>query len=155
MNVEIVPATVEHAVELSTRLRKSDVRELKASSGRTPLEALVRALRVSDDDMTWTALVDGSPEVIWGVSAAPLTGAGCVWLLASDAVYSIKKTFLSKCPSYINLMHTRYRTLFNWVDIRHSASLSWLYGLGFTAVDYSPRHGNAKKPFLMFMSIRD
>ena len=156
MNVEIVPATIEHAVLLAPNLRDSDVRELMASAGHAPLEALIKSVRVSDGDMAWTALVDGVPAVMWGVAPHSNTASiGVVWLLASDLIYQIKKTFLKECPKYITLMHMRYKMMLNYVDIRHTASLIWLDQLGFFVADFQPSYGAGKTPFLLFMSQRN
>ena len=154
MTVTIRPSKVEDAYLLGNNLRESDKREIKAGSGRGPLEALVTAFKLSDPDLRWTALYNDEPIVMWGVSGLNQT-TGSIWLLASDEIYSIRKIFLMNCPSYLKTMHERYQHLYNWVDIKHESSLHWLHGLGFNVVDFNPQHGHAKAPFLMFASSRD
>lgn len=151
MTVDIVPATYNHAIRLHSRLRRGDVDEIAASSGRRPFMALMNAVAVSDPEMCWTALIDGSPEVMWGVS--PLEGApgfGVVWMLASDEMYRIKKTLFKESIQFVRLMNTKYPTIFNWVDNRNTASMQWLSDLGFRVMDFNPRHGVQRKPFLLF-----
>jgi len=154
MTVTIRPSKVEDAYVLGNNLRESDQKEIKAGSGRGPLEALVNAFKLSDPDLRWTAFYNDEPIVMWGAARRNLT-TGSIWLLASDDVYRIRKIFLKNCPIYLKTMHERYQYLFNWVDIKHESSLNWLHGLGFSVTGFDPRYGHGKAPFLMFTSYRD
>lgn len=154
MTVTIKPATHGDALMLSQYLRQSDKDEIKASTGRDPQDALVNSFEVSDPELRWTAFLDGKPIVMWGVSDVG-RGFGSVWLLASDEIYSIKKEFLAACPEYLRIMHVRYHTLYNWVSTKHEASLNWLDGLGFKVVEFNPKHGVGKEPFLMFAFTKE
>ena len=150
--IEIVTATLEHALELSKNLRQSDIEEIADSSGRTPEDALKTAYEISNPLLRWTALMGGKPIVMWGAASSEDPRVGSAWLLASNDIYKIKKRFLQECPKYIALMHFHHPFLFNWVSCQHRASLTWLHDLGFKVTGFDPRYGKGKKPFLMFTS---
>ena len=76
------------------------------------------------------ALVDGVPAVIWGVRES-IEGFGSPWLLATDAITKIKKTFLVKCRPDIERMQQQFDCLFNYVHIHNTVAQQWLAWLGF------------------------
>lgn len=151
MHVKIVPASREDILVVAERMRRSDIEELKASSGRTPEQALRRALVLSR--YTWTALVDGQPEVMFGCGGNG-DGVGCAWLLGSHwmehphaarHIWRYSKVYLQK-------MHEHYHTLFNYVDDRNIVSRRWLERLGFQAVKHEPHYGVERRPFTLYVS---
>lgn len=151
MNIEIVPAWHWMAIELAPRLRQLDKDECMASAGFTPVEALTRAVLWSDLDMCWAALIDDVPEVMWGVAGCG-DHVGSVWLLGSDIVPDIGKTFWKQSKTHVALMHTRYSVLTNWISVHNIPSLRWLTGLGFKPVEFAPLYGHLKQPFIRYES---
>jgi len=151
MKIEIVQAVSKHAHFLAPFLRQQDKNEVLASGGRDPLEALLRSVELSDPDMCWTALIDGYPEVMWGVAGNPDNpSVGCVWLLSSEEMYKHKRRFLLESASYVSKMQSRYDTLFNYVHAVNTTSQKWLLSLGFTAHERVEEYGVAKEPFILF-----
>lgn len=152
---EIVPATRNHANQLAPSLRMSDVVEIWASSGLTPLDALIDSIEVSDDDMCWAALYQGLPVAMFG--ANPLTDnneIGGIWLLASPGVYHNKRDFWRACKSHLELMHTRYEYLTNFIDERNLVTMAWLPRLGFKPCQRIEEFGYEKLPFIQYVSQR-
>lgn len=125
--VIIREALFEDAVHIAYHMRAEDREELQASGG-DPVDLLLSGWQTSD----WckAALVDGVPAVIWGVAKCG-EDIGSPWLLATDAILKIKKTFLMKCKPDIDRMQQEYKKLFNYVHINNKLAQQWLEWLGF------------------------
>lgn len=112
-------------------MRQADRDEIAAASGKTPAQALAFSLRKSS--IARTALVDGVPEVMFGVGDINiLAGVGAPWLLGTDAVERHYVAFLRGSVDWRDQLLARYPTLKNFVDARNRASVRWLRWLGFT-----------------------
>ena len=110
-------------------MRKADADEVHAASGRTPAGALVYSLRKSSH--AWTALIDGRPELIFGVGELNvLAGIGAPWLLGTDAVETHYVAFLRHSVSFRDQLLRRYPVMRNFVDDKNKASKRWLKWLG-------------------------
>lgn len=125
--VTIRGAYFEDAVHIAYNMRADDRAELQASGG-DPVDLLLSGWQSSD----WckAALVDGVPAVIWGVSRCDKE-TGSPWLLATDGIKQIKKTFLMSCKPDIERMQKEYKKLFNYVHINNKLAQQWLVWLGF------------------------
>lgn len=156
---EVVPATRVTATQLAPRLRHSDVLEIWRASGMKPLDALLDSVQVSDADMCWAATLRRHPIAMFG--ANPLVdddgdgeSIGGIWLLASPAIYTNKRNFMHHCRSHLAIMHERYRYLTNFVDADNLITQQWLPRLGFTPVQRVEDFGEAKTPFIHYVSRR-
>lgn len=115
-------------------MRQADRDEVLAASGRSPADALIFSLRKSSH--AWTAMIDGVPEVMFGVGDLNvLAGVGAPWLLGTDAVERHYVAFLRCSVGFRDQLLRRYSTLRNFVDARNRASIRWLRWLGFTLSD--------------------
>lgn len=125
--IEIRDALFEDAVHIAHNMREADRVELEASGG-DPVDLLLSGWQSSD----WcnVALVDGIPSVIWGVQGCA-KGIGSPWLLATDNIKRIKKTFLLNCKPDIDRMQAQYERLFNYVHVDNDIAQRWLAWLGF------------------------
>jgi hypothetical protein len=124
--VTVREALFEDAVHIAYNLREADRCELQETGD--PVDLLLKGWQVSD----WcnVALVDGLPAVIWGVAGAD-ERTGSPWLLATDAIDKISKTFLMHCKPDIDRMLAAYPRLFNYVHIGNHKAQQWLQWLGF------------------------
>lgn len=112
-------------------MRRADREEVYASSRSSPAGALVFSLRKSA--VAWTGLVNGRPEVMFGVGDINvLAGIGAPWLLGTDIVEQERVAFLRLSVEWRAQLLRRYATLRNVVDVRNRASVRWLRWLGFT-----------------------
>ncbi|RJT42009.1 DUF2833 domain-containing protein [Mesorhizobium waimense] len=133
-DIRIVPARAAHVRSIARRMRQADRDEVSAASGRSPADALIFSLRKSSH--AWTALIDGVPEVMFGVGDINvLAGVGAPWLLGTDAVDRHYVAFLRRSVGFRDQLLRRYSTLRNFVDVRNRASIRWLRWLGFTLSD--------------------
>ena len=153
MEIEIVDATEEHASGLAPNLRAADALEVKVSSGLSPLNALLASVELSTH--SWTALLDGKPEIMWGVAPYSYSNSrlnqGVVWLLSSDELYRIPRRFVKESNIYVSKMFETYDTLFNYVHAKNTKSCKWLENMGFEAVDRREEYGVGQQPFILYV----
>lgn len=148
------PATRKDAHFLSTRLREEDIQELYASSGMSPLEALLQGLSLSKPH-AW-ALGDsgtGEPYLMGGVRPAG-NGIGIVWLLGSPEIEKHALTFQREAKNMILRIWegNEYRALCNVVSADNRKAIEWLSRLGFTFVHRDcpvGRHGELFHSFVI------
>ncbi|MDE6734738.1 MAG: hypothetical protein K2J64_04645 [Desulfovibrio sp.] len=144
----IVPAEAAHIAPIAANMREADRREVRASHGHEPAEAL--AVSLEHSDMAWTCLVDDEPAFMWGAARAGslITLTGSPWLLATPAIYRVRNAFLRHSRPYVELMQARFPRLENHVHAANRLSLRWLAWCGFT-VEETPILRNGE-PFLFF-----
>lgn len=149
----IVSATLAHVDHVAEHMRKRDVDEVRAASGRSPRDALVDSLLGSS--RAWTMLTErGEPYAIFGVApwfAMPDTGAP--WLLATDTFRRYPRFILANTKRYVAEMHRDYPILMNYVDARNTDSLRWLMWSGFQFTGVVPEYGVERRPFLRFSKV--
>ncbi|MCR4296521.1 MAG: hypothetical protein NUW21_13380 [Elusimicrobia bacterium] len=156
MKVEILPATLDHALDLAPRLRAEDAAEVLASSGRSPFEALAFAVAYSDEASA--LLFDGEVACLYGVAAIRESFLGppvawSIWLLGSDALRRHRRTFVRLSREVVAILRARYAVLFNFVDARYVAALRWAEWLGFEVGEPRP-YGVAGLPFRLITLSR-
>lgn len=148
VEIEIVPATDAHAVELAPRMRAADIREIEAAIGLEALEALRLSLLRSTE--AWAGMVDGEVACVFGVGPLSLLGGeGCPWLLGSDLVERNAIAFARRNRAMVARWLCTYRVLRNHVDARNSQAIRWLGWLGFTLKPAVP-YGVRRLPFHPF-----
>lgn len=146
VDIQIIPARAAHIRTIARRMRKADRDEVRAASDKSPAEALTYSLRKSS--VAWTALVNGRPEVMFGVGDLNiLAGVGAPWLLGTDAVERNYVAFLRGSVEWRGQLLQRYSTLRNFVDVRNKASIRWLRWLGFKLSDPVTMRGHEFRLF--------
>ncbi|OJF92062.1 hypothetical protein AX761_21725 [Rhizobium sp. 58] len=148
VDIEIIPAQASHIRSIAERMRQADRDEVFAASGRSPVGALLFSFKKSS--IAWTAVVDGRPEVMFGVGDLNiLAGVGAPWLLGTDAVERNYVAFLRGSVEWRDQLLRRYSTLRNFVDERNRVSIRWLRWLGFVISDPIVLQGHAFRLFEM------
>ena len=148
MRVEIVPAEVSHVQAMAGRFRPADVDELWAAAHRTPEACCELGLAVSP--LCWTALFDGTPVAMFGVSPAALIGGvGCPWMVGTVELDRHAYTIMRHCGGPLARMQEAFRHLVNFVDARNTKAIRWLKRLGFVFGPAEP-HGVDGLPFYRF-----
>ena len=103
--------------------------------------------------MVFAVLYDGEPVAMFGCNK--LTDEiGGAWLLATDGIYSNKRDFIIKSREMLDLFHTRYDYLTNFIDTRNTTSIKWLRSMGWVTVQQLPEYGVGRKPFVQMLSHR-
>lgn len=147
--IEIIPAQASHIRSIANRMRVADRLEVDRASGKTPVAALSYSFRHSDR-FRFTALVDGRPEVMFGVAdLSILAGIGAVWLLGTDAVDEHFITFLRRSRQWRSKLFGQYSILRNFVDDQNAVSLRWLKWMGATFSEPVDIRGSSFRLFEM------
>lgn len=149
---DVRPATLADVQWLAPRLRGDDVREIRAASGQTPLEALTGAYHASST--CYAIEFHGELAALFGAAPTPDPTLGSVWLLGSDAVERNAIRFLRESRQWIDRLHESYPILFNYVDARNTLHLKWLKWIGCVFLDRIDGHGHEGRPFYEFVHIR-
>lgn len=146
LDFKIVPARAAHVRYIARNMREADRAEVWAASRKTPGDALIFSLRKSS--MAWTAIVNGKPEVMWGVGDLNiLAGVGAPWLLGTDAVEKHYRLFLRQSVNWRNQLLQRYSILRNFVDDRNVVAIRWLEWMGFKILEPIEINGHAFRLF--------
>lgn len=129
------------------RLKADDVREVWASSGLSPQEAMERMMY--GPTLMTGAYVRGRLEMIFGVNDNGYQkGMAAVWMVSSDVVYQYGKSLLKLGRKWLDMQQKRYGLLFNFVDARATRTLKWLERMGFKFQDV-PSYGVHGLPFVL------
>jgi hypothetical protein len=105
-----------------------------AAKGRSPHAALRFSLAASS--MALTAMVDGSPHAMMGVSPVSLASSlGCPWFLGTDEVMRQSRALLEYGPRVVAAMHGSFRRLENVVSADNARAILLLERLGFEVGD--------------------
>lgn len=126
----IKDAAPKHIPAIAAAMREVDRREVWASHGHTPEEALRTSLAASV--LAWTCFVRGVPAFMWGVAVdAEHCATGRPWLLGTDAINAVGRQFLKQSRAYIETMQEPFERLENIVHADNTLSLRWLRWCGF------------------------
>lgn len=110
-----------------------------------PLEALRKSVEISTKK--WTISIDDEVIAVFGVALRGSTGLP--WLLASDELRKIKRSFLAGCAPYIRSMSEGCDVLTNYVWVQNKVSLKWLKCMGFSFEPPVP-YGKSGEQFIRF-----
>ena len=144
------PTQPEDITELAPRLRECDVKEVKASNGVTPLQALQFCATSKECNS-----IIHENRIIGMFGCADMgDGVGSPWLLGSDEIPDIKEHFLPQSKEWVERMQDQYKVLINYIDARNSYAFKWLKFLGFEFTKDVPDYGYEKRTFIEFMRTR-
>lgn len=130
MPVEIVPASRAHIGRIARRMRAHDREECEAR-GRSPACALRYSLASSQ--FALTALVDGSPHAMFGVTPYSLVnGIGRPWFLGSDEVYRHPREMIERGDMIVEIMQDSFPRLENVVSAGNHRAIRLLRRWGFS-----------------------
>lgn len=128
--VRVVPAEWRHINRIAGWMRGIDREECEAM-GRSAKQALRTSFSTSCK--SWTALVDGRPEAMFGVIIEDLlSGIATPWFLGTDEVYRHGRELLMWGPGFVSRMCDSRQRLQNLVSSRNSRAIRLLQRWGFT-----------------------
>lgn len=122
------PSVPQDCTELSLTMREEDKQEIWHYARLEPLPALLGGLFVSKP--CWTVEWQGKVVAMFGVSPQDDL-VGIPWMLASEDLKKIKKSFLKECHSYVQKMFSGYEVLTNYAWSKNDIHIQWLKWLGF------------------------
>lgn len=129
-------AKLEDCIQLSETMREEDKREIWHISRSSPLLSLVKGLAYSSK--CWTVEWNGTVVAMFGV-APESELVGIPWMLASDDLKKIKKSFLRECHQYVERMFDDYQVLTNCAWSQNHIHVQWLKWLGFKFFPAQPK----------------
>lgn len=142
------PATEADAEYLAPLLRKDDVLEVYAASGREPLEVLLDGIRQSAVSYTLLSPA-GLPFAVGGVVQSPDPDTGFIWMLGTDELPRQRFHLARHTPRVLRQLHSKWRVLTNLVDARNACHIDWLKRLGFQLHE-TVNAGHLGLPFIRF-----
>lgn len=152
MYYSVRPATRFDALNMASRLRQEDEREIRSASGRDPSELLPEGvtnhkafvLEVSIEQFT-----PGRLLALFGVTTHPTTPeVGIPWLVATPLIKHHQMYFLRRFSrQQVARLGEGYKTLVNCVDARNELHLKWLKWCGFTFTKLHTQWGADQLPF--------
>jgi len=150
----IVRDSEEKDIEaLKVNMRKEDIAEVWASHHHTPEEALKLSYKNSVPCLTIEK--NGVPIVMFGVVPETLlSDRANIWLLATEGICKVRKSFIKHCRGFIKSMLLQYSILENHIDARNKISIRWLKWCGATIEEAKPM-GEEKLPFHYFYFRRN
>lgn len=130
VKISLHPVEATDIKYVADHMREDDKREVLASYGGGPLNALVKSVAASDYPLV--ARKGDVPVALIGcVSSGLLSTTGKPWLLGTDQVAKHAKSLCSLSREHINIWLDRYELLENYVDSRNHLHIKWLKHMGF------------------------
>lgn len=143
----IRPANNSDVFYLADRLRKADIEELKAYTGKDYcLHSVMGSWAGSID--SFAILKNENPVGIFGLCERDKVGMP--WLLGTDELTENPFFLTLNARRYINQWLEQYGVLFNYVDARNKVAIRWLKALGFT-VKIKVTFSDPDLPFFQFI----
>lgn len=130
------PTVPADCIELASTMRVEDKEEIWHSSRILPLDALRLGLNYSD--VCWTVEWEDKVVAIFGVSRKDDL-VGIPWMLASEDLKKIRKSFLKESKDYLEQMFQGYTLLSNSAWSKNTIHIQWLRWLGFSFLPAQPR----------------
>lgn len=122
------PSVVEDIPYLAENIREADQLEIWHLARILPIEAFTDGFESSDAPLT--VVWGDKPVAMFGVTG--VKGIGVPWMLATDDLVKIRKSFLRECKRYLDEMHKVYPYLTNQVWAKNTVHIQWLKWMGFT-----------------------
>lgn len=126
-----VGVTLEDCVQLATRLREEDVKEILASRPHVPIsdslwdsvQVSYKVFAVMDEDLGCIS--------VFGVRAAG--DKGIPWLLTSDLLFDKScRKFIRQCKGYMKELTDDFEYSYNYVSVTNTKAHHWLTWMGFS-----------------------
>ena len=146
-------STVEDCETLAPIMRKADAREVYASGGYTPLDALLLSLECATECNT--IIHDDKVIGMFGVGDCEESGNGIPWMLASEEINDISFQFLRESRYWIKRVQKNYPLLYNYVAAENTVAVQWLRFLGFKFIREIEDFMDGGLTFYEFVRIQD
>ena len=131
-------------------MRPADRREVWASDGHTPLQALEAAFAASP--LSWTILWGSHPAFCCGVApgASVVGNVGIPWMLGTTH-FAATASFTARWARVaVARMQALYPLLTNYTHAGNAPALRFLRWCGFTLADTPCPHGHDRELFYQF-----
>ncbi len=147
-NIEIVNYEPDHGAYIAQNMRLSDRREIYYLSLLSPAAAIRSCMAFSD--MAYTAMADGVPFLMWGVTRRTfVSDVGNPWLLGTDEANNHQYRFGRQTLTYFAEMSSRFERMENYALAENKRALRWIKWAGFDIYETLP-YGAFGAPFVRF-----
>ncbi len=146
------PASFADCRDLAPRLRSQDAKEVMASSGFNPYEALAESYKMSCETFT---IIHDDGEIVGMFGVADCGHFASPWLLGSDKLPETKRVMLPVSAEWVEEKINQYSLLLNYVHADNTVSMKWLKSLGFKFIKLIEEYGVGGEPFYQFVRIKD
>jgi hypothetical protein len=137
--------------DIASNLRPEDRDEIEAMSGLDPLVSLTASVMASD--MCWVIFENDTPITVFGCGPSGHPDSGIVWMMGTPRMDEVSMR-LGRISLYcLQLMHSKYACLWNYIDARNGKSMRWLDWCGFELLEAHPKFGREKRLFLTFARL--
>lgn len=126
---------LKDCAELAVTMREEDKQEIWHFARSSPLDALKNGYSLSR--RCFTIEWNGKVVAMFGV-VGEIGQIGVPWMLASDELPKIRKSFLKEAKKYLEIVFKDYPVLANYAWAKNTVHLNWLKWLGFTLCDPEP-----------------
>ena len=142
--------TVDDISYVSFNMRKSDIAEVKASSNRKPMDALVRGLHLSA--ICKSIVVNEIPIAIYGVVETGEDSAA-VWMLGTNDILKYARPWLRQSKEAMDDINKKYPLLYSFVDVRNDLHIKWLKWVGYKFIVKHDNYGYEQRLFYEIVRI--
>lgn len=149
--IKFTPSKLKDCMTLAPKMRHVDVKEIRASSGLPPYDAL--AFSINLEGINETIWVNDKIVAMCGI--ADKGTIGIPWMLGTDTLKKNAKSLLPISKKWVEKHGAKFDLMFNYVSAENLSSIRWLKYLGFTLIRYIPEHGVGRKPFYEFVRIKE
>lgn len=145
----IVPWNQGHMHELMHTMRTADRKDLRASTGLMPNDALARSCYITGLGHLWTVLDDENRVVAtFGVAEHPHDRqVGIGWLVGSNLITENPIAFGRITKRIIETAEADFDMLYNYVSMTNSVHRRWLQYAGFTLGHVQEVNGTTVQTF--------
>lgn len=152
MGVDLRAVEPGDAEWFAARMRQSDKDELTAASG-PDLERTLRLSVAHSRDMAAVAMLGDEPIALFGFAPWGLMSQiASPWLVGTDALLKQGRALNRLGRDYCARATSEFPVLVNYVDVRNTASVRWLRGLGFK-MDAPAPFGVEGRLFMRFSNV--
>lgn len=152
--IEVKTSKIEDCFEFGPILREDDRKEAELASGRDATSTLASSFLSSE--RCYSVYHKGKPLFMFGVCPYPgAINVGVVWLLGTDEINKIPKTFLKESKEWINHMSKGYMCLTNAIWEKNKMHLKWIEHCGGVFTDTIPNYGASEETFIQFVRYTD
>lgn len=128
-DITIVPVEPWHVEHVAENMRDADKHEVLVLGGYTPRQALDVSVNSLGDH--FTALFDGEPAAIFGVSRETLLSrVGIAWLLGTNRLRTDWRAFARASRPVVDALLRDYDALSNVLLVENRLCMRWLAWLG-------------------------
>jgi hypothetical protein len=149
-DVEVRDAVGSDVALLKDRLRRKDAEEVLALGAGSIEDELAQSFAQSRQ--RYTIERGGVPLAMFGILPETILGdRAVVWLLGTDDLAKIKKTFVRGTGLFLRKFLEEYPILFNFVPADYTQTIRWLeaFGARFDAPEPVGRRGEMIRRFVI------